>query len=276
MFTKVFSYGGVLLLAGAAVLATPAFGRAQFRGGPRFGGMPFGGARFGGAYFGGFRGGFYHNPGAFYRNPGYYGGHRYGHYGYGYHPYYGYRYYPYYDGYAAYLSYYGGYGSSEPSYGAFYTSSFVDYGSALNAPARRALTAEEMDVRALLAASGVPADEDRPVWPLALRLLPGREAEALRGQIDGLLQVAATQAARGRPNPAVVEELAQTTDHLRKLLHRHRQERPGLTQPAYQEGERFLDKLGDAPRLLRIQPAPAPAGSGGEGKGGSHAPDHRP
>lgn len=132
-----------------------------------------------------------------------------------------------------------------------YVPSYSNYGATLTAPANDARTAEEKDVAALLAASGVPTDEAGPVWPLALRFLPGQEAQALRGQIDGLLQVAATQAARGQPNTAVVEELAQATDHLRKLLLRQRQERGGLAQRTYEDAERFLDKLAGAQKLLR-------------------------
>jgi hypothetical protein len=275
MFAKAFSYGGVLLLAGAAVLVTPALGQAQFRG------VHFGGARFGGAFFGGNPGGFFRNPspygvpGGFYRNPGPYG--------YGYHAYYGYRHHAYYGGYPAYLAAYGGYGpydyggygSYSTNYGPSYAQMSTD-GSALNAPAKPALTAEEKDVRALVAATGVPTDDGHLVWPLALRLLHGQEAEALRGQIDALLQVAATQAARGQPNRAVVQELAEAADRFRKLLLRNRQERHALTQPAYEEAERFLDRLAGTPRLLQARLAPAPSGSGGEGKGGSDAPDHRP
>jgi hypothetical protein len=182
----------------------------------------------------------------------------------------------YYGGYAFYRPYSGAYAPYYPYYGPSYGETFFDYGWAFNAPAKPVLTAEEKDVRALLTASGVPTDEGRPVWPLALRVLPGPEAEALRGQIDALVQVAATQAARGRPNTAVVQELARATDRLRKLLLRHREERGGLARTSYEEAERFLDKLEGARALLRVQLAPAPAGPGSEGKGGSDAPDYRP
>jgi uncharacterized protein (TIGR03000 family) len=112
MFRRIFSCGGLLLLAGAVLFATPTSGwaRAGHGGGAHFGGAHFGGARFGGG-FGGYRGGFYH--GGFYRggyHPSYgyhhyyrpsYGGWGYpyyGYYGYGYYPYYGYGY-SYYDPY---------------------------------------------------------------------------------------------------------------------------------------------------------------------------------
>jgi hypothetical protein len=51
MMQKMFSYGGILLFAGAAVLVTPGFGQAQHRGGD-----PVGGARIGCAHVGGCHG----------------------------------------------------------------------------------------------------------------------------------------------------------------------------------------------------------------------------
>ena len=82
MFRRIFSCGGLLLLAAALLLATPGHGWAQ-RG-------RFGGARFGG--FGGYRGGFYRGG---YR-PFYGYGRVYRPY-YGFYPSYGYGFYPYYD-----------------------------------------------------------------------------------------------------------------------------------------------------------------------------------
>jgi len=90
MFSKVLTFGGTLLLAGAVFVSTPAAGQAAGPGGH------FGGGHFGGGHFGGYHGGFH---------SGYSGG--YSHYGS--HPYYGYHpnpgsYYPY----AGYYPYYGG------------------------------------------------------------------------------------------------------------------------------------------------------------------------
>ena len=94
MFRKIFSGAGLLLLAGAVVLMTPASSRAQHG---HFGGAHFGGSHFAGAHFGGYHGG--------YSNGGY-------HYGYGHHhPYYGYR-----HDYGLFPSF--GYGYS-PAYGSY-------------------------------------------------------------------------------------------------------------------------------------------------------------
>jgi uncharacterized protein (TIGR03000 family) len=81
-----FVPGGLLLLAGAAVLATPTAGQAQ-----KFGGAHFGGAHFGGTHFGGYHGGFYHPYHGYHGYSSYYP-----YYGsYGYYPYYSYYTYPY-------------------------------------------------------------------------------------------------------------------------------------------------------------------------------------
>jgi len=95
MLRKWFSYGGTLLLAGAAVFAMPGPARAQHGGGGHgggghFGGANFGGGHFGGAHYGGYHGGFYHGgsgygyPHAYYPNYGY---HRYYPHYYNYYPY---------------------------------------------------------------------------------------------------------------------------------------------------------------------------------------------
>jgi uncharacterized protein (TIGR03000 family) len=106
MFRKAFSFGGLLLLAGATALVTPSLSQARGGGGHGGGGGFHGGGHFGGGFhggsgqFGGYRGGFYHG-GSY--------GHPYAHYGYR-HYYGGYGFYPSYGGYGAYPSSY--YGSS--------------------------------------------------------------------------------------------------------------------------------------------------------------------
>ena len=109
MFQRVLSFGGMLLLAGAAVLTTA--GPGQARGAVGF--------RFGGLRIGGFRGGFY--PGG-YRYWPYYGYRNYYPY-YGYSPYsypYGYGYPPYPYGYDPYDSGYAAYSSSSSDDSSWY------------------------------------------------------------------------------------------------------------------------------------------------------------
>jgi uncharacterized protein (TIGR03000 family) len=91
MFPKILLYGGLLLLAGAMILAAPGPVLAQHGG-------HSGGGHFGGAHFGGYHGGYYH--GGYYPHYGY--RHYYPAYGLGYaSPYYGYAY-PYYGDYYPY------------------------------------------------------------------------------------------------------------------------------------------------------------------------------
>src|SRR6267142_2558096 len=59
MFRKAFSFGGLLLLAGAAVLVTPGSGQAQHRGGGGHGG----GFHAGGFHAGSMHGGRFHHGG---------------------------------------------------------------------------------------------------------------------------------------------------------------------------------------------------------------------
>jgi uncharacterized protein (TIGR03000 family) len=95
MFRKALSFGGLLLLAGAAVLVTPGSGQAQHRGGGgHHGGFNHGGGHHGGFHHGGFHhGGFHH--GGFHHGGGWWYPRYYGYYGawpyyYGSYPYSGY------------------------------------------------------------------------------------------------------------------------------------------------------------------------------------------
>jgi hypothetical protein len=126
MLRKVFSCGGMLLLAGAVILATP--GPSQARGGGHGGGGHFGGGHFGGGHFGGAHFGGAHFGGAHFGG-GHFGGARFGGFhrgGFGYYPFYGlYGAYPSYGGYGYYPSY-GGY-NYYPSYSGYdYYPSYID------------------------------------------------------------------------------------------------------------------------------------------------------
>ena len=91
MFRKVLSFGGMLLLAGAAVLVTPGSGQAQHHGGGGHGGgFSHGGFSHGGFSHGGFSHGFnhggFHGGGGWWWYPGYYGSYGAWPYNYGYYP----------------------------------------------------------------------------------------------------------------------------------------------------------------------------------------------
>jgi len=122
MFRKAISFGGLLLLVGAAVFVMPGSGLAAGHGGGghggggHFGGGHIGGGHFGGGHFGGGHFGGAHFGGHFDR----------GHFGRG-----SFGYYPYYGSYGPYSSYtypsydlgsYGSYGDVTPSYPDSYSS----------------------------------------------------------------------------------------------------------------------------------------------------------
>jgi uncharacterized protein (TIGR03000 family) len=114
MFRKAFLFGGLLLLAGAAVLVTPGSGQAQHRGGGgHHGGFNHGGGHHGGFHHGGFHhGGFHH--GGFHHGGFNHGGFHHG----------GFRHF---GGLWWYPGYYGNYGAS-PYYSGFYPySGYSDY-----------------------------------------------------------------------------------------------------------------------------------------------------
>jgi uncharacterized protein (TIGR03000 family) len=125
MFRKPLSFGGMLLLAGAAALATPSLGQAQHggggHGGGHGGGGHFGGTQFGGARLGGYRAGSY--------SGGRYGGFRnsyYPHNGYAHHYYGTYPLYGYYPSYGlnSYGSGYAGSYSYDPMYSVTYPDAY--------------------------------------------------------------------------------------------------------------------------------------------------------
>jgi uncharacterized protein (TIGR03000 family) len=131
MLRNIFSFGGMLLLAGAAFIATPGSSWAQHHGGGHVGGGHVGGgghfvgARPGG-YNGGIHGGYHYGYPHDYR-------HSYGSYGSSY-PYFGsYGYsYPYFGSYGYAYPSYGSYGYGYPSYDpyAYYASPSPSYNSA--------------------------------------------------------------------------------------------------------------------------------------------------
>jgi len=100
MFRKLSPFGSLLLLAGAAVFATPDFALAQRGGGGHMGGAHFSGGHIGGARLGGYHGGFSsagtHNGFAHNYYPTYGSYHHDNHDGFHHnYPYNGYGYYPY-------------------------------------------------------------------------------------------------------------------------------------------------------------------------------------
>jgi hypothetical protein len=101
-------------------------------------------------------------------------------------------------------------------------------------------------------ASGQPAPSAQLNWPLGLRILPpAPETQALRQQIEALLQTAAAQKAKdGRVNPRVVQELNAAVGKLEGLL-RQDDERRNLPLEVHNEAVRFVKQLKDALKTLQ-------------------------
>ena len=145
MLRKMVSYGGMLLLAGAAVLVTPGAGQAQHHGGGGHGGgghgggFHHGGFSHGGFHHGGFnQGGFNHggfNHGAFHHGAFHHGAFHHGAFHHGFHDFHhgGWWYPRYYGYYGAWPYYYGSY----PDYGdyGYYPYSYDTYSDGSSSPA---------------------------------------------------------------------------------------------------------------------------------------------
>jgi uncharacterized protein (TIGR03000 family) len=179
MFRKAFSFGGLLLLAGATALVTPSLSQARGgghggggggRGGGFRGGGHFGGG-FHGGHVGGFRGGFHHD--------GF--GHHFG--GYGYYPYYdGYTYDPYAYGQGDVMgdsAYYGSDEEATPYDSGGYSSiapSPLGYQSALPAAANAAHVTLTVPPGARVSFGGAPTTSTGPVREyVSPALTPGKQ-----------------------------------------------------------------------------------------------------
>jgi hypothetical protein len=100
-----------------------------------------------------------------------------------------------------------------------------------------------------LNALGLPNQDGRLKWPLALRILPpDAETLALRNQIDALVGEAAAQAVKGKATPRIREEAIHAVGRLHELLHN---EKSAFTSSyTYDEADRFLDQLANVLRKL--------------------------
>lgn len=107
--------------------------------------------------------------------------------------------------------------------------------------------------RALMAA-GLPNEEGKIAWPLALRILPG--ADPLVAQVDAQFSTLANQALAGGINPQLPEEVHATVSRLRELLQRDRQQKFSLTESMYTIGDRFIGRLHEAVNTIQAIEAP--------------------
>ena len=89
--------------------------------------------------------------------------------------------------------------------------------------------------------AGMVDAQGQIAWPLGLQILrPAPETKALRERIDGLLRVAAQQAAQGRAPAAATNELHDAIGKLRDALAKQRDDMPERTG---QDAAAFLRRL---------------------------------
>jgi len=102
----------------------------------------------------------------------------------------------------------------------------------------------------ILTAVGLPNDDGKLRWPWALSVLASvEEGDRLRRKAEALCQVAALQAQNGQVNPRLGQEMSQTVEELRRHL-RHAEEKVILSRAAYEEADRFLDRLNKTPEVI--------------------------
>jgi hypothetical protein len=112
-------------------------------------------------------------------------------------------------------------------------------------------TGENRELSRTLTACGVPNEGGRLLWPVGLRVLRIPDMEELRRQIEAHLQEEAEQARVGPASEQLDQELGRAIRSLRNLMRRDEEERFSLPLTAYEDGERFLNKLESAAKLFR-------------------------
>ena len=142
---------------------------------------------------------------------------------------------------------YGSYGYSDPyssgSYASSPASSSASYAGATAAGSTPAYAPKEAPAKKAnnLAAFGIPSEDGKVLWPLALRLMAPEQKRTLLDDLDSLLQAATTQAAAGnKANPVIVKEALRSVDTLQQWL---RKNRDTMAEGTYNEGTAFLRKL---------------------------------
>jgi hypothetical protein len=103
-------------------------------------------------------------------------------------------------------------------------------------------TSTDESAGTILDALGVPTKNGHLSWPLGLRIVaPAPTAAALRQQIDGILQLAATQPS-GKLSAGDVELATSAAEQLRGLLKKNSGS-VAMAESTYRDANRFLDRL---------------------------------
>jgi hypothetical protein len=110
------------------------------------------------------------------------------------------------------------------------------------APARGQGNTPPLEMPRLAGAAlfGLPTKGGRVQWPFGLEgLTPSDEAQALRDQLELVLDVIAAQAAEGQVNRVLIGFGLGSVRDLRQML---KQEQGGMSPKTYAEAIRFLDR----------------------------------
>jgi hypothetical protein len=103
--------------------------------------------------------------------------------------------------------------------------------------------------------AGIVDAEGKVAWPLGLQIArPALETKTLRERIDGLVRVAAKQAAYGQVQPGIIDEAKQLLAELRTKFNDSRQDMPERT--ARDAGE-FLTRLNTSLQSMQGGERPA-------------------
>ena len=106
------------------------------------------------------------------------------------------------------------------------------------------------DSSVVFKAMGLPVERGQLAWPIGLQALrPDEEVKTLRVQIDGLLQLAASDRMNGREDGRPVDLTKKALARLRFLLRTNGKDR--FFPSTYRDSARFLDQVESGLKVLQ-------------------------
>jgi len=115
--------------------------------------------------------------------------------------------------------------------------------------------AKEQPAAEVALLAGIVDAEGKVAWPLGLQIArPALETKTLRERIDGLVRVAAKQAAYGQVQRGILGEAKQLLAELRKKFEESRQDMPERTA---RDADAFLTRLNTSLQAMQAGERPA-------------------
>lgn len=140
------------------------------------------------------------------------------------------------------------YQAAVPSYSSSYSAPYPS-------PTPMAPMAKEQRGPEVALLAGIVDAEGKIAWPLGLQIArPALETKTLRERIDGLVRVAAKQAAYGQVQRGILDEAKQLVAELRKNFDDSRQDMPERTA---RDAEEFLARLNTSLQSMQAGERPA-------------------